>query len=72
MKNPAIGYYENGQKSYEEYWKGYNLHRLDGPAAQYWRRNGELSCAIYYINGEEIECSSDQEFEKIVKLLIFK
>lgn len=42
------------------------LHRLDGPAAEY--TNGDKK---WWYEGEEIKCSSQQEFEKLLKLKAF-
>lgn len=60
---PAVEY-ANGNKSW--YLNG-NLHREDGPAIEYI--NGNKS---YYIHNSKIDAKSQEEFEKIVKLLIFK
>ena len=42
------------------------FHRLDGPAEI--RRDG--SCSWYY-NGTKLDCSSQEEFEKLLKLKAF-
>lgn len=65
-------FHENGQPELEYYYRDTNLHRLDGPAISIWNHTGELLQVAYYINGEEIKCSSEQEFKRMVKLMIFK
>ncbi len=42
------------------------LHREDGPALEY--PNGLKS---WYLNGKRINCSSQEEFEKFLKLQAF-
>ena len=42
------------------------LNRLGGPAIE-WTNGGKE----WYINGEQIDCGSQEEFEKIVKFRIF-
>ncbi len=42
------------------------LHRLDGPAVEY--NNGTK---FWYYHGKYIECSSQEEFEKFLKLKAF-
>jgi hypothetical protein len=41
-------------------------HRLDGPAVEY--ANGFL---IWYINDEPMHCTSQEEFERLIKLKVF-
>ena len=41
-------------------------HRLDGPAAEY--SNG---AKLWYYKGKYIKCSSQKEFEKLIKLKAF-
>lgn len=41
-------------------------HRLDGPAYIGW--NGEK---LWFYKGKFVDCSSQQEFEKIIKLIAF-
>lgn len=65
-------WHDNGNKSSEEYRIKSILHRLDGPALINWDYNGVCIYKIYCINGLEIESSSDEEFKKIVKLMVFK
>jgi hypothetical protein len=51
----------------DEFWYQNGLpHRLDGPAVEY--SNGEK---YWYYEGEKIECNSQKEFEKYVKLKLF-
>jgi len=53
----------NGLKFW--YLKG-KLHREDGPALEYF--NGDKA---WYYQGQKIECSSQQEFERLIKLRAF-
>jgi len=49
-------WYQNGQKSCEEYYENNRLHRLNGkPAQQTWYTNGQKSYELYYENGECIK-----------------
>jgi hypothetical protein len=68
----------NGTK---EWYLDGKRHREDGPAIEYrgvkeWYINGErhredrLSRDWYY-NGEYIDCSTQEEFEKLIKLRMF-
>lgn len=47
------------------YKEGY-IHREDGPAIEY--ANGSKK---WYYEGEHIDCSSQEEFEKLLKLRMF-
>lgn len=60
---PAIEY-ANGVKYYYQYDR---LHREDGPAVE----NPSLGYEIYYFRGKKIDCSSTEEFLKIIKLKAF-
>jgi hypothetical protein len=42
------------------------LHRTDGPAIEY--TNGDK---IWYLDGKLIDCSSQEEFERLLKLKVF-
>jgi len=59
---PAVEY-SNGDKSW--YQNGL-WHRLDGPALEY--ANGYKS---WWYQGKFIDCHSQEEFERIIKLKIF-
>ena len=59
---PAVEY-PNGYK--EWYFEG-EWHRLDGPAIETSDGHKE-----WYYQGKHIECSSQEEFEKIIKLKAF-
>ena len=48
------------------------FHRLDGPAEILYNAAGEATIIHYFIDGEAIDASSDEEFKKIVKMLAFK
>ena len=67
-----IVWYKNGQKASEEYHMNGQFHRTDGPAYIHWYQNGKKRSEQYYMNDEKIKASSDLEFKKIVKLLIFR
>lgn len=61
---------------YEEWYYDGELHRIDGPAiitSQLCLPGDKLSSEIkkWYYNGEHIKCSSQEEFEKIIKLKVF-
>jgi hypothetical protein len=45
--------------------KNHYLHRIDGPTIEW---DGKK---IWYYHGTKIECSSQEEFEKILKLKAF-
>jgi hypothetical protein len=45
------------------------LHRLDGPAIEYKPEYSHLN--KWYINGELLPCSSQEEFERLVKLKLY-
>ena len=49
---PIIGYYPNGQKKYKSYYNNNNnkLHREDGPAYQWWDKNGRKRIERYFVN----------------------
>jgi|SRR5579859_2522401 len=56
---PAIEY-----ASGTRFWFLYGqLHRLDGPAAEH--ANGTKA---WYYHGEQIDCSSQEQFERLLKL----
>ena len=51
----------------EKYWyQNGKCHRLDGPAVEY-----DNITKSWYYQGKKISCSSQQEFEKIIKLKAF-
>ena len=41
-------------------------HRTDGPAIEY--PNGDK---YWYLNGKQIDCKSQEEFERLLKLKVF-
>ncbi len=41
-------------------------HREDGPAIEWWNGNKE-----YYYHDQKIECSSDEEFKRLIALKAF-
>ena len=58
---PAIEY-----PDVKEWWIKGNQHRLDGPAMEFV--DGPK---YWYYHGKQINCNSQQEFEKIIKLRLF-
>ena len=59
-------YPEKDQFGTIRWYQDNNLHRLDGPALEW--SNGDKS---WFYKGKYISCSSQQEFEKIIKLKAF-
>lgn len=47
-----IDYYDNGQKSYEEYFLNNERHRKWGPSYQIWYSNGQKYIESYWENGK--------------------
>lgn len=62
IKGPALEAI-NGDKAWYRYGE---LHRLDGPAIEYAR--GDV---LWFYRGVRTNCSSQQEFEKLLKLKAF-
>ena len=50
-----------------EYYQDNVLHREDGPAV-FWTKEGTK---IWYYKGKYIACSTQEEFERIIKLKVF-
>ena len=65
-------WHKNGDIYKEEYYYHGMLHRLDGPASIYYSSKYNRLAHSYHINDRLIECNSDEEFKKIVKLMMFK
>jgi len=59
---PAIEYIDISKKWFLEG----KLHRVDGPAIEYANRN-----KIWYYQDRYIDCQTQQQFEKIIKLRLF-
>jgi hypothetical protein len=55
--------YNNGTKAWYQHGR---FHRLDGPAVEW--PNG---CKDWYYKGKRISCSSQEEFERIIRLKAF-
>ena len=47
------------------------LHREDGPAANWATTNDNSVVMTWYLNGKRINCSTQKEFEKLLKLKAF-
>jgi hypothetical protein len=60
---PAIEFFD-GDK---EYWEDQKMHRIKGPAIEYKSSN----CFAWFYEGKVIDCSSQEEFERILKLRLF-
>jgi len=60
---PAIEYSNGGARHWYVHGK---KHRLDGPAMEFPSGRGE-----WYYQGKRIDCSSQEEFEKLLKLKAF-
>lgn len=52
--------------THREYWFDNKRHRIDGPAIEY-------ACGVkrWYYDDEFIDCKSQEEFERIIKLKAF-
>jgi len=48
----CIGYYENGNIYYEQYWVNDKKHRLEGPAFIKYHINGNICFEEYWVNGK--------------------
>jgi hypothetical protein len=59
---PAVEYIDGDQ----EWYINGKLHREDGPAVVW--ANGYK---VWYYNGKNIDCKTQEEFEKIIKLRMF-
>jgi len=51
---------------YKEWWINHQRHRLDGPAVEF--ANGSKE---WWYKDKQINCSSQEEFERLIKLLPF-
>jgi hypothetical protein len=49
-----------------EWWQYSNRHRLDGPACLW--ANGTKE---WWINGKRLDVSTDEEFERLIKMKVF-
>ena len=67
INGPAVEY-NNGNKSW---YKEGKLHRRDGPAIEYYYGFKDNGYKEWYIEGEYIDCSSQEEFERIINLKLF-
>jgi hypothetical protein len=72
INEPEIDSYGN-----KRYYKDGKLHREDGPAIEwvngdkYLFSNTFTAHNDWYFNGLKINCSSQEEFEKIIKLKVY-
>lgn len=49
-----------------EWWIDGVRHRLEGPAVEYSQGGGK-----WFYNGKRVDCSSQEEFERLIKLRVF-
>jgi hypothetical protein len=62
LDGPAVEY-TNGTK----YWyQSGKIHRLDGPACECYN-----DTKYWYYQGKLVDCKSQEEFERLIKLKIF-
>jgi len=61
--NGPAGIWKDGHK---EWWIHGQLHREDGPAIEC--RDGTK---YWYLHGKMVECNSQEEFERLIKLKSF-
>ena len=61
---PSAIYFGSGCQDNVQYWIHGKLHRLDGPAVNF--SNGRKR---WYYEGKKIDCSTQEEFERILKLM---
>src|ERR1035437_159063 len=60
------------RNSYEGWYHSGELHRLDCPATQWRDKSGTMrDNNLWYYNGNQIECKTQQEFERLIKLIAF-
>ncbi len=64
IDGPAVEYNDGHQEWYEHG----KHHRLDGPAVIYTNYSNR---EIWYYQGKQINCSSQEEFEKLLKFKAF-
>jgi len=50
----------------------YAFHRLDGPAHTYFCPKYKKNIELWYYNGYKIDCDNQKQFEKLVKLMVFR
>jgi hypothetical protein len=60
---PAVEY----DNCYKSWWQHGQLHRADGPAIEY----ADGTTKYWYYKGKQIFCSTQQEFDKLIKLKAF-
>ena len=56
----------NNDFFYKEWRQNGKLHRIDGPALE-----SSTGTKVWYYYGEDINCSSQEEFERLIKLMVF-
>ena len=59
---PAIEYADG----HKEWWLNGKRHRIDSPAIEY-----SSGSKCWYLNNQRIECSTQQEFEQLMRLKAF-
>jgi hypothetical protein len=63
LDGPAIEYHYGEGK---EWYQNGQLHRVSGPAIEYCNKYKE-----WWIEGKQIDCNSQEEFERYLKLRLF-
>jgi hypothetical protein len=67
LDGPAIIHNDGSKYWYQED----KLHRLDGPAIEHNHLKGHWPAKEWFYRGKKIYCSSQQEFERLLKLKAF-
>jgi hypothetical protein len=58
--------------TYGDYWyNDYGRHRIDGPALCEYDRSQKLRLIQWFIDGKQIQVSTQEEFESYMKLKAF-
>lgn len=70
LNGPAvIEYYDNGDLWAEWYYVEGFLHKENGPAVITYSEQKEIIESVYFLNGQEININSQEEFENYKKHL---
>jgi len=51
----TISWYETGQRDFEEYINGHELHRVGGPAYTSWNLDGSINFVEYWENDRRVK-----------------
>jgi hypothetical protein len=63
-------------KNYRAWFKNGKLHREDGVAIEYFGRDGDLGVGwfptkIWYYRGRRVDCSCQEEFDRLIRMRAF-